>query len=270
VVADRAHFCDADEPDPNDGQTLLDRLFTLQGGEAIDPDLVHPQTFIDHFTAAGANPETVGTLPFRVWQLYELMVRAVAKGNSTSYLAAAGVLAHYVGDACQPLHGSFMHNGIPGDDASKGVHSAFETRMLDSNAIGFLGLLNAGLGLDQGAPQPHGGTLVTGGRAATCRLLELMRDVQRLLPPEELCSIYASDHKVATLWLQTGERAAQCAAMGARTLATLWESAWVEGGRKTTSKSPVSKKSLAKNYYDKPTWAPCFKLTEYAEELGLA
>jgi hypothetical protein len=68
------------------------------------------------------------------------------------YLAAAGILAHYVGDACQPLHATWMSDGIPDEQPDiprpgehkdrvthqsppairgEGVHGAYETDMLN-------------------------------------------------------------------------------------------------------------------------------------------
>src|SRR5262249_58595634 len=63
---------------------------------------------------------------------------------------AAGILSHYVGHACQPLHISYMFNGDPADSErveqrnrrtgeleevdqprAAGVHSAYEDRMVN-------------------------------------------------------------------------------------------------------------------------------------------
>jgi hypothetical protein len=55
----------------------------------------------------------MGLLPFRVWQIYDAMVDFVKNGERDKFVCAAGVLAHYVGDACQPLHISFLHHGDP-------------------------------------------------------------------------------------------------------------------------------------------------------------
>lgn len=42
------------------------------------------------------------------------MFDAVKAGDLASYAAAAGLVAHYVGDASQPLHGSHVSDGIKG------------------------------------------------------------------------------------------------------------------------------------------------------------
>jgi hypothetical protein len=52
-------------------------------------------------------------LPFRVWQIYQEKVKFLQAGDGTKFLCAAGIMAHYVRDACQPLHGSKQHHANP-------------------------------------------------------------------------------------------------------------------------------------------------------------
>ena len=93
-------------------------------------------------------PKHRGLLPFRVWQIFDEMCRFAADGDAKSFVCAAGVLTHYVGDACQPLHISYLHDGDPnrpveheftrGKKAGTtemrplgaGVHSAYEDKMV--------------------------------------------------------------------------------------------------------------------------------------------
>src|SRR5262249_38993905 len=70
------------------------------------------KTYFNGFAAAGVGPDD-GTLPFRVWQVWDAMVDYLRNGDVMRFVAAAGVLAHYVGDASQPLHCSYMHHGRP-------------------------------------------------------------------------------------------------------------------------------------------------------------
>jgi hypothetical protein len=72
-------------------------------------------------------------LPFRIWQIYDEMVEFVQQKKLVDFVCAAGIMAHYVGDACQPLHTSQLHDGPPGEHS--GVHSAFESTMLDKFAV---------------------------------------------------------------------------------------------------------------------------------------
>ena len=41
------------------------------------------------------------------------MMEFVEKNKIPEFVCAAGVLTHYVGDACQPLHISYLHDGDP-------------------------------------------------------------------------------------------------------------------------------------------------------------
>ena len=63
--------------------------------------------------AISGRDESRGLLPFRVWQIYDAMVSFVKDGEAEKFVCAAGILSHYVGDACQPLHISYMFNGDP-------------------------------------------------------------------------------------------------------------------------------------------------------------
>jgi hypothetical protein len=107
------------------------------------------------FAAAGVGPDN-GALPLRVWQLWEAMKAFVKAKDLIHFVAAAGVLAHYVGDASQPLHCSYLHHGIPPMLTVKGrkypvqkdsaefkdykktrdykVHAIYEETMIDRHA----------------------------------------------------------------------------------------------------------------------------------------
>lgn len=70
----------------------------------------------------------MGLLPFRVAQLYGVIVESLQGDKLEAALCAAGTMAHYVGDACQPLHVSKYHDGR--EQTEKGVHEAYETKMV--------------------------------------------------------------------------------------------------------------------------------------------
>src|SRR3954447_10816936 len=78
------------------------------------------------------------------------MVRFVKAGKVPEYICAAGVLTHYIGDACQPLHISYLHDGDPEqpvmvphtrhgvpvvekEASGMGVHSAYEDGMVNAH-----------------------------------------------------------------------------------------------------------------------------------------
>src|SRR5437762_7255633 len=75
------------------------------------------------------------------------MVTYVQNGRVAEFVCAAGVLPHYVGDACQRLHVSRFHHGYGVDDGSRDqehplpadisvamegkVHASYEEQMLE-------------------------------------------------------------------------------------------------------------------------------------------
>ena len=116
------HFADMDAPGTGtfEGKTLLD--ITLDE-KNIDLDIW------DNFYDSIGEHASRGTLPFRVWQIYNEMVKFLKNEDVPRFVCAAGILSHYVGDACQPLHISRFYDG--NDQQSKGVHKKYETNMLD-------------------------------------------------------------------------------------------------------------------------------------------
>jgi hypothetical protein len=98
------HFADMDQPDPGNGNKTLLQL-------CKDENNIDPNFWLGYYARVGDTER--GLLPFRVWQFFDEMVDAANHKDATRFVAAAGICAHYVGDACQPLHISYMFNGEP-------------------------------------------------------------------------------------------------------------------------------------------------------------
>lgn len=212
------HFADMDEPGNGEfaNQTLLDVCAQVQ-----NVDVRVWNRFYDSLHIGAKR----GALPFRVWQIYQEMVAFAGAGKVAEFLCAAGILAHYIGDACQPLHVSRLHHGRPGFDEGD-VHSVYEDTMLER----WSGELLAGIG---GALQ---GVLVQGqaigGRGAAVAAIELMRDTVATLPPMEVIDAYngaSGRARIPHMWDVVGERTIVCIARGCKVLAEIWASAWLEG-----------------------------------------
>lgn len=118
------HFADMDEPPPNGGKTLLDLCRGPRG--TVNAANVDPAIWLKHYQLFSTRKPRVrsetrppkysyGLLPFRVAQIYRQMVNFVRKKDIASFVAAAGIVAHYVGDAGQPLHISYLHHGDPAE-----------------------------------------------------------------------------------------------------------------------------------------------------------
>ena len=132
--------------------------------------------------------ESRGLLPFRVWQIYQAMVEYVKAGDVEKFVCAAGIVSHYVGDSCQPLHISYLFNGDP-DRAVKGmvrdsvnggkkegmvalgtgVHSAYEDDMVNRHVDDLMPAIDAR------AKQVGLPILVQGGHAAAVAVVKLMQ-----------------------------------------------------------------------------------------------
>ena len=191
-------------------------------------------------------PLKQGLLPFRVWQLFAAMAGFVQESDLTGYLAAAGILAHYVGDASQPLHGSIYADGDPSrpidrlDDHGnpafygKGVHVAYESTMVTEHAGDLIPLIDAQL---QGRVD-HGLTLCSNGKGAAEATMTLMTDAATILPPMTLLDSFETNlvdgrnlpSTRDAMWQQLGDATAQVMIHGAATLAMIWDAAWRKGG----------------------------------------
>ena len=148
-----------------------------------------------------AEHESRGLLPFRVWQIYDAMVSFVREGKVAEFVCAGGILSHYVGDSCQPLHISYMFNGdpdhlVPGTvrnhktgeiqpghvAAGTGVHAAYEDEMIDRHVEEVI------TGVDTKLNPASRRPLVKGGHAATVAVVDLMQQTFEAIPPREIIS----------------------------------------------------------------------------------
>jgi hypothetical protein len=290
------HFADMDQPPPDGTPTLLKLC--------DDPVNIDPAVWIDYARKfppkkTGQDPAgEMGLLPFRVWQIYDAMVGFVRNGLRDEFVCAAGVLAHYVGDACQPLHISFLHHGDPdhpvettithtkGKNAGKtetvnlssGVHEDYEQTMFrDTHGTAHEGedlksqlqaLLNSG---------GSNGESVKGGRAAAIATVDLMKRTFATIAPKEICDAYddalvngsSKSEILEMLFTKFGGRTVKVMSFGCRHLARLWESAWAEGrGESTIGEAAASTQPALAEIYNKHDFVQSFLLTEIGTHLG--
>ena len=267
------HYADIDMPGPNDGPSLRQLCM-------LDMSQVNLQFWKDFYDSIGeTTSKKRGCLPFRVWQFYDAMVKLVAKKDYAGYVTAAGLVAHYVGDACQPLHGSFLADGyqdqaVEGQTSTgkpkqtwpaKGVHSVYETKMIDTKATELFVGIDKSLAKAGPALMP-----ITSGQDAAKAIVKLMDDVAKILPPATICDAYielgegSSKAVVAGLWDQFGKETAQVMALGIRNLSHLWVSAWKAGGGASapaTALVQFSEAAIRKNY-ENPKFVPSLDLDQ--------
>jgi hypothetical protein len=261
------HFADMDKPDPQ-GRTLLE--LTRGANGRTDPDKVTVRVFQDYYD--DVRDRSRGLLPFRVWQLYDMMVAAAAAGDAPGFVAAAGVMAHYSGDSCQPLHISYKYNGDPdrkdpatGEIYGHEVHSAYESDMLRSHAPEMLARLNSELGISPGKLGSHGFTdFCKSGHDAAVATVDVMRTAFETISVDAIIDTYVRDK--TRLWELFGGKTVQLLAEGARSLAMVWESAWKHSANKITDLGPVDLDTLADLYEDR-SWAKSMTLDEIGPTL---
>jgi rhodanese-related sulfurtransferase len=102
--------------------------------------------FFDSLRRTGKDPSEVGVLPYRAMELFQRLrvsfrqwrtARAAHDWGTAKFLEAriiddAGILAHYIGDASEPLHVTVNHNGWEmeqnpmGYTADNTLHGRFE------------------------------------------------------------------------------------------------------------------------------------------------
>ena len=266
--ADEAnHFADMDEKNPAvmQGKSLME---LCQNPANIDAAFWNRYYAEAEAADPSKSPEKRGALPFRVWQAYYLMVEALKAGKVEEFIMIGGTASHYLGDACQPLHVSYLHHGHPGKPNEEKVHSVYETNMLDSHQKDLFNGVNAKLQ----APQPY--QRYKGGKAAAQAVISLMDNViTHILSPETVIAVYnePSHNRLANMWTKLGDRTIDCVAAGAINLALFWESAWAEGkgdDLPAAKLAEIKPETLAALYNDKTKYES-FKLKDPAYAAAL-
>ena len=239
------HFADMDQKRPTD---QVDLLTLCQNKNNIDPDAWNEfyDSIADILTGEKIAMKHRGLLPFRVWQIFDEMVRFAGDAKTMpEFVCAAGVLAHYVGDACQPLHISYLHDGDPEQPTTRtvhhkngtvedvkqplgmGVHAAYEDDMVNTHREAILdGLLDT--------PEVTQAQLVTNGFEAAVATVGLMSDTFRRLPPASIVDAFlqfgkSKKGRTDAFWKSFGTKTINCMKDGTNLLAVLWESAWRAG-----------------------------------------
>jgi hypothetical protein len=277
------HFADMDKKDSSH-RTLLE--ICEKSAKNIDPDV-----WMKYYTDPQVKDESKGLLPFRCWQIYDEMVDAVEAGDATRFVCAAGILSHYVGDACQPLHISYMFNGNPavtetvqvkdknGDlqpveqPVAHGVHSAYEDGLVNFHTPEIMDGLHKMLD-----GKPHGLPLnKDSGFGAAEATVNLMQETFDTIQPLDIVNAYVPIKKLKPkevadqLWKKFGQDTVKVMANGARTLSMLWDSAWKEGGgtAKVAKAGKISPGAF-KKLYIRPDFMHSFTLAQIKPALSAA
>jgi hypothetical protein len=265
------HFADMDrelDPKLKQGATLLEICDGKPANVAVNLWRQYYQAVQKQFPK---EHESRGLLPFRVWQIYDAMTSFIRDGKADEFVCAAGILSHYVGDSCQPLHISYMFNGDPdhtvagvirdqqtGDKKrgqvplGLGVHSAYEDQMVDRHVPEIINGVDAILAHAQ---QP---ALVSGGHDAAVAVVNLMQQTFKAIAPKDIIAefVKVQDQKPTSradaMWRSLGDDTIKVMADGCVCLAQLWDSAWEEGhgDHAISDFNPIEETRLEQLYQD--------------------
>ena len=174
------------------------------------------------------------------------MVKFLKNKDIPRFVCASGILSHYVGDACQPLHISRFYDG--NDQQSKGVHAKYETNMLDKYSTEIVA------GVNNYVTDFKADADVESGKAAAVSVVELMRRTYEKLPPMRYINVFKSaENKVDEMFSKLGKLTCALMGEGSLRLGSLWESAWKQGGGNNidTEMTKVPMELLQQFYDDK-------------------
>ena len=237
------HFADMDQENAK-GETLLS---LCKNDSNIDPNKWNKfyDSVEDLLSGDPIASKHRGLLPFRVWQIFDEMVRFAHAGLASRFVCAAGVLTHYLGDACQPLHISYLHDGDPARSFTytfkkgkkegqteqralgRGVHSAYEDQMVAANRDKILKGLKA-------TAVARKEELVSNGFDAAKATIGLMRRTFQRIPPIKIVNAFVAHQsggkaRAEYMWKLFGADTVKVMQDGAHLLGVLWESAWSQG-----------------------------------------
>ena len=243
------HFADMDEPNPKkNNRTLLDLC--------DDPANVDPDVWVKFYREIHAKEK--GALPFRVAQIYDTMVKAVKQGNTAEFVCAAGIMSHYVFDACMPLHISYMHHGNPkGPMKTKKiggkekelplayeVHEEFDNQMVEYYSATIKARLPEIVQQKALGREPATVAAIKTAKDAAVATVALMRNtVRKYANPgdivkdfEDLVDMSKRD-RCDRLWKKYGDGLMQAMAEAVVLTTRLWEAAWRKGNGKKLIRS---------------------------------
>jgi hypothetical protein len=247
------HFADMDKPG-KDGKTLLQ--LCADAARNVDP-----KVWNDYYEGIGEDRR--GALPFRVWQIFDDMVDFAAANKKLEFLCAAGIVAHYIGDACQPLHISQFHHGLDlNDKAHAKVHSVYETTMVGRHGKDLIKMIPAARTGEVAEIVPGGKPT---GRDAAVAVVALMQRTVKRLPPMTIVNFFNDNmgrSQVETMWTKLKDATAACMQDGAKTLARVWEAAWRAGAGEDRGQGGKFNQDDLRKLYEDPTFLPAYKLQD--------
>ena len=256
---DTNHFADMDESHPQvfGGKSLLQ---LCNNPNNVDIDVWNNFYAAFELVDATKRPTGRGALPFRIAQMYKLMVQHALNKEVAEFVCVGGLMSHYVGDACQALHVSHLHHGH--DDSEEKVHTDYETNLLDRKMVELFTGVNA-----KAQKVKSSDILGPTSKDAAIRIVKLMKKTIQNLKPEEVIDSWkaAAGHgKYDKMWADLGTQTIKNIAEGSKVMAILWQSAWINGNGNQIAESELKEVPRAKlqALYNKKTFAESFRLRD--------
>jgi hypothetical protein len=190
------------------------------------------------------------------------MVNYIKNADMSKFVCAAGILSHYIGDACQPLHASKFHDGRPENPNERGVHSSYETKMLDRFAADTIGKVNTNL------QNVTVNSDELGGHNAAISLIRLMLRCMQILSSLEIIEVFNqgsnTNNRLKYMFELLRNKTASCLAEGCIKLASVWENAWTEeDGNQIDDNNLASVNSIElKNLYENRDFLSAYSLQD--------
>ncbi len=227
-----------------------------------------------------------GALPFRVWQIVDEMIGFVKAGNQKSFFCAGGILIHYLGDACQPLHSSYLADGDPEvptkrkitkgpnegefktEPKGKGAHVGYEDEMVDEMAKEIMNKMEAEI---KRLKTKETIRPIKSGYDAACAVMDLLIATQKTISPRKIVNKWADvkglkkPDRIGEMKKAFGKKTIEVMARGALYLARIWEGAWKQGGGNTKiGAGSVLKEKDMQTLYEKDSFLPSLRLDQYS------
>jgi hypothetical protein len=202
-----------------------------------------------------------GMLPFRIGHVYRCMVDFLKKQDLENAFGAAGVLIHYVADACNPAHVTRYTKGDPEwSSPAKKFHKYWDNDVMPDAApirTSFRGLERAGTIDDESAVRDRALALMT----HTLKTVPIADWVVGYGPDESMrkCREFAESQKGRA-------KIADCVARAFHLLNSLWISAWRQGGgaripARRLARFDVS--GIAEELLNRPAFIPSRSLEDF-------
>jgi hypothetical protein len=170
-----------------------------------------------------------GTLPWTIVDFSDQFEGEWSRGDCSELLRLAGFLAHYVGDASQPLHTTVYYNGYEGDH---GVHARIE-RVVDDD----IGQIS-----QAAQPEIHLVAIDSVWQSVIAEIRESHSHINELLDADRAARKQASGTAYdEALMSQAQPLIATQIAGAASVLASIWQYEWIRAGRPAACEIPASR-----------------------------